>query len=368
MDKNTQKKFAFIVNIVYAAIILGILYLLVRSLGLFLPFVLAMALVFVLSPLVRFLYARLKFGKRAISFLLIALIYTGIAFLIVGIITQIVVAAQRLFVQLPDYYTDVIKPFLETLGSTVEDWTGRLSPTFREAFGSITEDLSGNLQSQVIAMSGRGISLITDLVKNIPGFAISLLFTILMSFYISVQYDKVLLFFKNHLRADITAKVTDIIGLLKGTVFKYIRAAFIIMFITFLELCAGLAILRLDNPVLLAAGIAIFDALPVFGTGGIVIPWVIIELLQQNFRLAGGLAILYIVVTLVRNIIEPRIVGAQLGLNPIVSLIAIYVGFRLFGVIGMICFPILTQILLTLYRNGYFSIFGIRKGTKEEKE
>ena len=93
------------------------------------------------------------------------------------------------------------------------------------------------------------------------------------------------------------------------------------------------------------------------GTGAIMIPWVIIELLQLNYRYALGLAIVYGVVTLVRNIIEPKVVGDQLGLNPIVSLMAIYLGYRLFGVIGMITFPMLMQILLALHKNGSIKIF-----------
>ncbi len=84
----------------------------------------------------------------------------------------------------------------------------------------------------------------------------------------------------------------------------------------------------------MALGIAIFDALPVFGTGGIMIPWTIIELLSGNYALAGGLFILYIIITIMRNILEPKILGSQLGINPIVVLLAVLIGGRLLGVFG----------------------------------
>ena len=104
---------------------------------------------------------------------------------------------------------------------------------------------------------------------------------------------------------------------------------------------------------------------PVIGTGGIMIPWVLIKLLQGNFSLAIGLGILYAIVTVVRNLIEPKIVGDQLGLNPVVSLISIYLGYKLFSVIGMILFPILAQILLTLHRNGTIRLY--REWREEDK-
>ena len=121
----------------------------------------------------------------------------------------------------------------------------------------------------------------------------------------------------------------------------------------------------------LAALIALFDALPLLGTGGIMIPWVIIELLGQNYSLALGLAILYAVVTVIRNLIEPKVVGDQLGLNPVVSLVAIYLGYRVLGVIGMVLFPILVQLLILLHKHGMIRLYREKKpeeGVQLEQE
>jgi len=110
-------------------------------------------------------------------------------------------------------------------------------------------------------------------------------------------------------------------------------------------------VLRVNNSIPIALGIAIFDALPVLGTGGIMVPWIAIALLNGKIPLAVGLAILYAIVLVVRNIIEPRIVGNQLGLHPLVTLSAIYAGFKLMGVMGMILFPIMVQILAGLHHS-----------------
>jgi len=123
------------------------------------------------------------------------------------------------------------------------------------------------------------------------------------------------------------------------------------------ELFLGLLVLGESNAIAIALGIALFDALPFFGTGAIMVPWAALELLQGNYPLGVGLAILYAIVTLIRNIIEPKIISDKLGLNPIVSLVAIYLGFRTMGVLGMIFMPILVQILFALHQEGSFPLF-----------
>ena len=112
------------------------------------------------------------------------------------------------------------------------------------------------------------------------------------------------------------------------------------MSITFIELFIGFTIIQLDSAFLVALSIAIFDILPVFGTGGIMIPWTIICLIQGNYVFAIELLVIYIIVTIIRNIIEPKIVGAELGLHPLVTLASMLVGVRFFGILGLFGFPI----------------------------
>ena len=133
---------------------------------------------------------------------------------------------------------------------------------------------------------------------------------------------------------------------------SYLKAYGILILITSIELFIGFTILGINNAILLAILIALIDIFPILGTGTVVIPWAIISLIQGNFFRGIGLAIIYIVVLLVRQIIEPRIVGAQLGQHPVVTLIAIYIGFLWMGVFGMILLPIFTNILIALNKSG----------------
>ena len=142
-----------------------------------------------------------------------------------------------------------------------------------------------------------------------------------------------------------------------GTLWVCVRSYALIMSITFVELSIGLTLIRIDHAILVAFVIAIFDILPVLGTGGIMILWAILTAIQGNYPLALGLLVVYLVITVIRNIIEPKIVGSQLGLHPVVTLCSMFVGAQLFGVIGLFGFPIGLSLLRYLNDHGVVRLF-----------
>ena len=129
------------------------------------------------------------------------------------------------------------------------------------------------------------------------------------------------------------------------------------MTITFIELSIGLTLIDINHAVLVAFIIALFDILPVLGTGGIMIPWTMLTALQGNYTIALGLLVIYVVITIIRNIIEPKIVGSQLGLHPVVTLCSMFVGAQLLGVIGLFGFPIALSLLRYLNDHGVIKLF-----------
>ncbi|MEG2670480.1 MAG: AI-2E family transporter, partial [Oscillospiraceae bacterium] len=179
---------------------------------------------------------------------------------------------------------------------------------------------------------------------------ISLIFTILSSLFISMDYGEFFGFINRQLPEKQLTMIVDIKDYLKKTLLSYARAYIILMAITFVELSIGFLILRIENPFGIAACTAIADAFPILGTGTIVIPWAIIAVFQQNYYLAIGLILIYLTVSIVRQFIEPKIVGDQLGLPPIVAIICIYLGFVWVGLSGAILFPITMNIIFSLHR------------------
>ena len=136
-----------------------------------------------------------------------------------------------------------------------------------------------------------------------------------------------------------------------------IRSYALIMSITFVELSIGLTLAGIKHPVLVAFIIALFDILPVLGTGGIMIPWTILTAIQGNGPMALKMLAIYVVITVIRNIIEPKIVGSQLGLHPVVTLCSMFVGAQVFGVIGLFGFPIGLSLLRYLNDHGVIRLF-----------
>ncbi len=364
LQYSTNKKLAFLIQVFYLAVWAVLLFFAWKAAGLIWPFLAALVLVGCIHPLVKFLHRKIRVNQKVLSVGFLALLYGGIGFLLFFLCTRLVFWLQGLFYQLPGYYQSTIQPLLGEFQSWVQNWFSGLPVEITSNLETIGDSLTNALTGFISDLSQQGISLVTGWINGIPELLISIAFVILMSFFVSLHYDTVVGFLRRQLPQRWIEKWGKIKQMGKSTLKGYLKAVLILMLCTFVELCIGFFILRVDNPLGIAALIAIFDALPLLGTGGIMIPWIIIELLSQNYSLALGLAILYAVVTVIRNLIEPKVVGDQLGLHPVVSLLAIYLGYRLLGVVGMILFPILAQLLILLHKNGMIRLY--REKPREE--
>ena len=140
---------------------------------------------------------------------------------------------------------------------------------------------------------------------------------------------------------------------------KYLRSYSLIFLLTFGELFLGFSVIGIDGAVVFAALVALVDILPVLGAGAVLVPWAIIEFILGNTALGVSLAVLQVIIAIVRQIVEPRIVGRGIGLHPVVSLMSMYVGLRVFGILGMIGAPL----FFVIVKNTFVAIRG--RGTSE---
>lgn len=387
MDKPTNKRLSFLINVAYFAVVCLLVYAALKyALGLVLPFLLALGIVTIVTPLVRKLTGWLKIRQSTISLAVMLVMYIVLGSLLLLLVIQIVSGVQYLMDQAPGIYSDYIRPAVMDIWAAISDLIKQLPEAWQKPFAGVEDSLTDTLQNFALDAAsgeGTGFSLLTGtlptilsisqkslsaLTGSIPNFFIAFIFTIMLSFLIGSQYDKVVAFLKNQMPPKAVQIVRDLKSIIWKTIFRYLGAVLKLMCITFIEMSIGLLILRQPNAILIALIIAAFDALPVFGTGAIVIPWILIKLLLGDYSFALGLLILYVVVTIIRNIIEPKIVGDNLGLNPIVSLVSIYLGFKLFGVFGMIFMPILTQIAIELHKRGTVRLYRESPPLPEEGE
>ena len=320
---STEKKKKFIIDVTYLALILVLSYLLLQyALPLLLPFVLAFLIAYVLRRPIRFLSRVLHAPKGLVAVLLVVLTYgtIGLLLALAGIrITALMSALQELQSQLLNMLWQLVS--------------------------SLSVVLVG------------GVSMATSFATSLPGFLIRLLLMVISTFFIAVDYQKIVRFCLGCLQGSTRNLVLQVKAYVVGTLFVCIRSYALIMSITFVELSVGLTLIGVNRAILVALLIAIFDILPVLGTGGIMIPWVILSALGGDLPHAFALLVLYVIITVIRNIIEPRIVGAQIGLHPVLTLMSMFVGNHLFGIVGLFGLPILLSLLRYLNDNGTISLF-----------
>ncbi len=354
MDVNkVAKRRSFIINIAFLALILLLAFLFLEYvLGWIMPFLLGFLIAAALRPVIRLVSHKTKLPKRFCAFVLVLLGYGLIGFLLWLIGNHFFQDIKEFCLNLPTFYNQEILPFLESANQGLLNLANFLSPDLADQIGNVLSSILNSLQSSLLDISANVLSGLAGASTKVPLLFISLIFTILSSLFISMDYDGVLAFIKRQIPEKNKVLLRDIRSYLGKTLFSYCKAYSIILLITFIELSVGFLALRIENPFGIAAITAAADILPVIGTGTILLPWALIALFQQRVYMALGLLLLYLIITAVRHFVEPKIVSDQLGLPPIVSLLCIYLGFVWFGVLGIFLFPITMNILILLHRTG----------------
>lgn len=353
-----EKRKNFIIHIVFLAMVLFLGYLALEYvIGWVMPFILGFIVSLAFRPIVNFLDKKTPLGKRFCAFLVVVLGYVLLSLFLWLIGDALFQNIKEFFLNLPTFYIEEINPFLSTANQGLLDFAGRFSPDFADQIGKVITASMASLQESLIDISANTLSSLASASTKLPLLLISLIFTILSSLFISMDFDHVIDFLKRQIPDKNKEMLLDIKSYLFTTLSSYLRAYLILMCITFIELSVGLFILRTKNPFGVSALIAITDAFPLLGTGTILIPWAIISLFQQRYYLSLGLFALYLIVTAVRQFIEPKIIGDQLGIPPVVAIIGIYLGFVWFGIWGAILFPVIMNIVIRLHRAGKIKIW-----------
>jgi sporulation integral membrane protein YtvI len=191
-------------------------------------------------------------------------------------------------------------------------------------------------------------SLVTGILNtaiSIPQAIVFVIVTVLSTYFLSSDRDRIFGFLASQFPESWAAKARSIKKDMFSALFGYIRAQLILMSITFLELYAGFALIGIKHPLILALLISVIDALPILGTGGILAPWAAYSFLTGNMKMGFSILALYGVVWIVRQLMEPKVLGQQIGVHPLLTLMAMYTGLQLLGIPGLIVGPI-TMLLL----------------------
>lgn len=355
---ETERKRSFIINFVYFLIIAALAVVLIKYLlPLLWPMVLAFVIAYGLQRPIRYMNRKRGINKRICGLMLTILFFAFVGALISIVGVEAVSGLQKLVQNLPGFYNRSIEPTMLELFSRLENMAVWNNPQVYELVVSMEEQFLNSLASLVKSISTGAVGFLSNFAAALPMTFIKIILMIISTVFVSMDYDMLVGFCVNQLNDKTRDLVFEVKRYVVGTLFVCIRSYALIMSITFVELSIGLSIIGVKNAVLIAFCIAIFDILPVLGTGEIMIPWALINLILGNYSLGLALFAVYIVITIVRNILEPKIVGGQLGLHPIVTLTSLFAGAQLLGVIGLFGFPIFLSLLKHLNDEGIIHIF-----------
>lgn len=358
MRIDLRKKQLFITNFIYFLVIAAIVFVLAKyAIPLLAPFVFAFIVAALLRRPTKFIERNTPLNIRVSGLVTAVLFFAAVALLSYlgggGVISGI----EKLFINLPQFYDKTVEPMVMDIFNKLEKM---------EIWGNMNlTDLLADLETQIMealaglatGVSTKVVALVSGFATSLPGLFIRVVLFVIGTVFISMDYDKLMGFCVDQMSDKVRNIFFEVKAYMVGTLLVIIRSYLLIMSITFIELSIGLTIIGINNSILIALCIAIFDILPVLGTGGVMIPWFVTSAVLGNFKLALSLLLLYVIVTIIRNIIEPKIVGGQLGLHPIVTLSSMFAGLQVLGAVGLFGFPIGLSLMCHLDRKGVISLF-----------
>lgn len=344
-----------VVNIVlYLAGVLLLFVLVPRLLVFFLPFVVGWIIAMIANPLVRFLEKHLKLVRRHSSMLIIIAAIALVVFAGYLAVSKIFRELYGFLEVLPELYETFLQD-LKDIQANLRGISQRLPLQLREGAANLTDTLTASLGDLIGAVGMPTVAAAGNVAKHIPNALVHVIFTILSAYFFIADREGIVQWLRQRLPVSLRERWNFITGKFRMAVGGYFKAQFKIMGIVALILFVGFLILRIKFAVLLALLIAFLDFLPFFGTGTALIPWAVLKVLSKDYEFAVGLIIIYLVSQLVRQVIQPKIVGDSLGLNPLATLFFMYIGYKVSSIFGMIVAVPLGMILVSLYEAGAFA-------------
>lgn len=351
---DTRPYWKVLVSLVFSltATVLFI-YVGIKAIFYFMPFVIGWILSVIAGPLVTFLEKKLKIMKRlgsAITIILVLALCIGLIYLIISQIWEEISVLIRNF---PSMYHDLERG-LSQIGTQGNTLFERFPEQIRNSWATLMNNLDDTASSLIGRIGEPTIEVAGNVAKRIPSVLIGTIVAFVSAYFFIADKENLGEWVKKVVPKSITSRLLLVGENLKYAMGGYFKAQFKIMGVVFAILLVGFTLMQIRFSILLAIVIAFLDFLPFFGTGTALIPWAIYKFLVGDYKMVAALVILYGVTQLVRQLIQPKLVGDSMGLNPLYTLFLLYLGYRVGSVLGMIFAVPIGLILLNLYQAGAF--------------
>ncbi|MDR1002640.1 MAG: sporulation integral membrane protein YtvI [Oscillospiraceae bacterium] len=375
-----DSKVRFIVNVIFFALIVAIFSLALNyAVPLIMPFIIAFAIAAAVQSPIRILSERIKFipkkGWAAIILVLtFAVLGTGIVFICISLVDQFIGFLKFI----PDFVENTLVSIDNATEEQVNEFFGNfpswMGTPLRDFYDGIAEDLPGQITSfvnkfsteilsSISSIGADSVTFLAALVSNIPGAIVVVLITIIATFFIGLDYDGVKSLLLSLFPGRIRPQIQRVKNYATDTVFGLLKTYALLMLLTFAELTVGLGLINLFKDITipyvvpLAMIISLIDILPVLGIGTVLLPWGVINIILGDWKLGIMILVLYGIITVLRNTLEPKIIGEKYGMHPLITLVALYVGGRIFGILGVFMLPLTLIIIKRLYDVGALTLY-----------
>lgn len=379
MEKIIENRKSFIINFFYFAIFIGLYYFVVKyAFGYILPFVVAATLAVFLQKPVRKISSKLHIKTHGavstILVLLIVVVIVGVA----GLLGWVLVSELKEFFTYLFSRFDSVNDVIVTVRELVMGIVAKLPRGLGGTVSNYVSDFFNNLSTESsgidMEMLSAPLSGAWSVVKGIPSAFLSVLVTIISCVFMTSEYDLIKNMILDMLSENKGKKLVSSKQTVTRGISKLVKAYATLMIITFSEMFLGLNLMKLIGVyeggyiAIIAFVTCIVDIIPVFGTGTILIPWAVYNLIMGNVGLGIGLLVLYAVITVLRQILEPKLVANQAGLPAIATIMAMFIGARLFGAFGILLLPLTVIVLKLMYDEGVIGNKELLRLEREEKE
>ena len=343
-----------LVNLAIAIVILfGVMFLIPRVLLFFMPFVVGWIIALIASPLVRFFEEKIKLkrkiGSAFVIIVVIAMVVALLYFLIAWLVNQI----GGLLHSLPEMWKGM-EADLNSMGQRLSVVFSRLPEDTRLKLNNLTDTIVGYLGEFFSRLGTPTIEAAGSFAKQLPSLFIGIIMALLSSYLFVAERQQINDWFRRHTPATLQLYYGMIRRSLAKSVGGYLKAQLKIEVWMYLLLLIGLGVLGVHYYALIALGIAILDFIPFLGTGTVLIPWAVIKIFAADYKSAVGFLIIWGVGQLARQLIQPKFVGDSIGVPPLPTLILLYVGYQVGGVVGMILAVPLGLLIYSMYKEGVF--------------
>ncbi len=335
-----------------AAVLLCI-FLLPRLIWFFMPFILGWLISLIAAPVVRFFEEKLKVKRKAMSAVVIIAVLAVVVLLVYLLIAKLVREGVNFINELPDIWNTILAEF-NKVGANLQVVYDRMPVDMQATIDHIILEMGNYMSSIMGKIELPSFEAVGNVAKQIPDIFLAVIMCLLSAYFFVADKGYMAAAAEKFVPASMRYHFDLIRRSFRNAVGGYFKAQFKIECWIYILLVIGLMILGVDYAFLVAFGIAVLDFLPVFGTGTVMVPWAIVELLSENYRMMFGLIAIWLFGQLVRQVIQPKIVGDSIGMDAIPTLFLLYIGYRVAGVLGMILAVPIGIILVNLYEEGAF--------------